>query len=396
MNSALEDLVATVQALWPGADVRVTDTQAARNPVGAQANSWFLVPNRSTPRLLVPADQRMAGARSLWRFSSALTPKEVILRTAGAAAVAARLPRAVPDLLVASSPGADSITTHLAAVLGHGVSVSLSIGTARANRKPVLEIFDEQGRSIAFAKVGSTAVAADRVRAEAQALRRLAEVRLGNLVVPRLLHFGDWGDVPVVVMSTVPTGPAQRPGGAWRIPHAAMSTLSVAFGRTMVPLPELPGWERQTRIVARLRIDEHRERLASALTRVVDRAQMPQLAGAWHGDWTPWNMARSAGRISLWDWERFEEGVPAGLDRVHFAVNTMTETHGLGVQQVREGLEWAARATRSAAPGPDLPGLVYLSLIATRYLASVEEPGGDLIRERALVMLATLEELSAK
>ncbi|HZI37787.1 MAG TPA: hypothetical protein VFF24_05730, partial [Acidimicrobiia bacterium] len=39
--------------------------------------------------------------------------------------------------------------------------------------------------------------------------------------------------------------------------------------------------------------------------------------GAWHGDFTPWNMARSGATTYLWDWERAAPA-PAGLDLLHF------------------------------------------------------------------------------
>ena len=40
--------------------------------------------------------------------------------------------------------------------------------------------------------------------------------------------------------------------------------------------------------------------------------------GAWHGDWTPWNMASTAGGLLVWDWERFATGVPVGFDALHY------------------------------------------------------------------------------
>src|SRR5262249_34828417 len=40
--------------------------------------------------------------------------------------------------------------------------------------------------------------------------------------------------------------------------------------------------------------------------------------GAWHGDWSPWNMASTTGGLLLWDWERFASGVPLGFDALHY------------------------------------------------------------------------------
>ncbi|WP_204042104.1 hypothetical protein [Acrocarpospora phusangensis] len=41
-------------------------------------------------------------------------------------------------------------------------------------------------------------------------------------------------------------------------------------------------------------------------------------AGAWHGDFSPWNVcAGGDGELLVWDWERFEVGVPIGFDALH-------------------------------------------------------------------------------
>jgi hypothetical protein len=42
------------------------------------------------------------------------------------------------------------------------------------------------------------------------------------------------------------------------------------------------------------------------------------LFGAWHGDFGPWNAACGPDRIEVWDWERFDADVPAGLDAAHW------------------------------------------------------------------------------
>ena len=42
--------------------------------------------------------------------------------------------------------------------------------------------------------------------------------------------------------------------------------------------------------------------------------------GRGHGDWTPWNMRRLDGRLVVWDWERSRDGVPIGLDALHYGL----------------------------------------------------------------------------
>jgi hypothetical protein len=40
--------------------------------------------------------------------------------------------------------------------------------------------------------------------------------------------------------------------------------------------------------------------------------------GSSHGDWAAQNMATVGGRLYVWDWERSADGVPLGLDAIHF------------------------------------------------------------------------------
>ena len=65
--------------------------------------------------------------------------------------------------------------------------------------------------------------------------------------------------------------------------------------------------------------NEEARALANAADQLVASAGHVELTfGAWHGDWTPWNMATTATTVLVWDWERFGTGVPVGYDALHF------------------------------------------------------------------------------
>ena len=70
----------------------------------------------------------------------------------------------------ATDPGADSIETHLADCFGTEVRVGVLLGTRRVNQKPVLQVFDLDGRILGYAKVGHNDLTAALVRREAEAL----------------------------------------------------------------------------------------------------------------------------------------------------------------------------------------------------------------------------------
>ena len=66
-----------------------------------------------------------------------------------------------------------------------------------------------------------------------------------------------------------------------------------------------------------------RAALDAELTELARQHGQRELAlGAWHGDWTPWNMACTSGGLLLWDWERFAGGVPVGFDALHYQLQS--------------------------------------------------------------------------
>ncbi|MEV4106956.1 hypothetical protein [Nonomuraea sp. NPDC049695] len=166
-------------------------------------------------------------------------------------------------------PGEGSIAAYLSEVFGRPVETVLHVRPAlRANRKPILEARSD-GRRLAFVKVGDSERARSLITTEAAALRRLAGLPLATVTVPAVLHHGVWRDLAVL----------------------ALSPLPVRRGR--VPRPLL-------------------------IEAVKEIASTGGPCAAWHGDLAPWNMCPSSdGRLLVWDWERYEVGVPYGFDLVH-------------------------------------------------------------------------------
>ncbi|SDQ48712.1 hypothetical protein [Thermostaphylospora chromogena] len=168
--------------------------------------------------------------------------------------------------------GGETIEDHLSAVFGLPVRVTLHVRPARrVNRKPVLTAHGPDG-PLAYVKIGDSPRARELIRAEAATLRMLADTPLKHLHPPRLLYHGRWHGLEV--LATAP-----------------------------LPMPR------------------HRRRVPSELIRVAVTEIASLGEGepyAWHGDFAPWNMACGAdGRLLLWDWERFDTGVPFGFDAVH-------------------------------------------------------------------------------
>ncbi|WP_043628725.1 hypothetical protein [Nonomuraea candida] len=167
-------------------------------------------------------------------------------------------------------PVADSIAAHLSEVFQRRVETVLHVRPAlRANRKPILEAHAD-GRRLAYVKIGDSARARALISAEAAALRRLAGLPLATVTVPAVLHHGDWRGLSVLALSPLPVRRGRR------VPRGLLLDAVKEIAGTGGPRP------------------------------------------AWHGDLSPWNMCRSPdGRLLVWDWERYEIGVPLGFDAVH-------------------------------------------------------------------------------
>jgi hypothetical protein len=349
-----------------------------------------VLPHAGAPRLLVPVGNPTAAARAMLRFSAALSTPDTVKRLGVSGLLWARAGAAFPDRITVSER-AGSLRGYLGDVFGEPVDFSLGLGTARANRKPVLQVFDARGRSIAFVKIGGAEVSEALVRTEAGSLLRLAEADLPReLEVPRLLHLGAWEGVTVIVMTALETSFLQRPRRQFDVPVNEMRRFHAAFGEGLRPLTESALWDQMVTTQESLASSRVRERLSEALEhlgRVAEDRPLP--LGAWHGDWTPWNMSRRRGRLQLWDWERFETGVPLGLDRCHYGVNVITHRDGFNIDTVMRGLELAAVSVD--APGEDhVAAAAYLAAITCRYLLGAESDLGETIADRSRVMLETL------
>jgi hypothetical protein len=383
----MDALVETVQALWP----RATEPGGAGGP-GDGATTFLVIPNSTRPRLLVPALPAAAAAGAMRRYSAALTVREATSRIMVSAALSAGGAFAFRDRLVVDP--ADSITSHLADVLGQPVVCSLGVGTDRANRKAVLQVFDLRGRSLAFAKVAVSGYAGTLVEAEHHSLQLLARHDLPpDLAVPEVLSLDTWHGHRVLLLSDLAprAGSTVRPGEV-APPLAEMHAFETSFDLPAVPLRESATWTAVTETLHTLTDPAQHARFAEALAAVDTYAgDRPMPMGGWHGDWTPWNMGRRGPRLLLWDWERFQTGVPVGLDPVHYVVQSRCRTHGLHVSSVIDGLRAAGQPDRMSAPERSPVAAAYLATVTARSLEAAERHRGQAADTFATLMLGALE-----
>lgn len=310
-NERLDSLLETVQQLYPSSRVRVV------RKLSAEQQGLRLVPSLSNPRLAVPATVPSAAMWSAIRPCASDTAGNKVRRYGLAAILRSPLlPWLMPSgIVIDAAP--DSILEVFETVFGREVCFGLMTGTARANRKPVLGVFDSSGKELGFAKVGFSELAKDLVENEYHALQAMNKVRHPEIQVPRVLNLTRWKDTPVLVMS------ALRPD-AWQqaidLPVATVRAIIASapvrserinqsqwFYTLVTTLQELPSEAEAAPLIDLLRA------MAVRFTHV------EVATGAWHGDFGAWNMARTTGAPMVWDWERYSQDIPLGLDLFHFS-----------------------------------------------------------------------------
>jgi hypothetical protein len=124
---------------------------------------------------------------------------------------------------------------------------------------------------------------------------------------------------------------------------------------------------------------------------------MPVTTGSWHGDLNSGNVALVAGVCPVWDWERFEAGVPLGFDLLHHDLHEAITVHGVAAEAAARRL--VRDAARTLAPLGVLPATAdavaraYLVTLACRYLVDNQVGAGSALGHVREWLLPTLQEV---
>jgi len=347
----------------------------------SEGRDFVLIPGVRHPRLLVPAAPRAAAA-ALRQYGQ---PRSWAARL-GVAAFALGLSSGLGGTLlgvrvrVTAPPEAESIESYLKAVFSPDIRVSVRLGPARANRKPVLQLHTTSGEPVGFVKIGFNALTRDLVRAEAASLAWLARTGLDGISVPRVLHHDQWHGMDVLVLSSLPVWQRRRALTTAQL-SAAMGTVARVGGLQQEASASGVYLRRLRERLGAADPGAERTALLEALDALAATGGCAGLTfGAWHGDWSPWNMASTTGGLLLWDWERFATGVPVGFDALHYWLQSE-----VGPQH-RDPLAAATDLPGHAAPllapfgigagQARLIAALYLADVATRYLVDRQAQAG--------------------
>jgi hypothetical protein len=343
--------------------------EAASAPTST-TTPYVILPSSDDPRLILPARPHRAAATILRSLRDASSFRA---RAQNAALRALLLTRvradelpdpsllgAVCTLLPSGDPGEYVCGAHL--------------GPARANRKPVLAVTSRDGVLVAFAKWGVGDLTDTLVRREAGALGRLGDLK--HLDAPHLLGMIEHEGHPAVVQSPVPRSrrtPSPAAVIRAQVEVASIATDTVDAGVALEA--STARWRERVSASPGAVVEE----FAELARRWADDAAAAELHwGSWHGDWRRTNMDAGPAGCSVWDWERFDTGVPAGYDALHLFLTDRAPVTPLGAlpaavhEQAPRLLQPFGQSTQAAS----LVATGYLLELAGRYLDDQQSAAG--------------------
>lgn len=241
MNGETTYLTGLAEVLWPCGGLLgrgEPGTVPGRSVKDGGTRAYLPVPSAHNPRVILPVADRYAAARAVAAFAQRHSVRERLRAAALTTAFASGLaPLLLRDRLHVG-PG-HTIEHELSAALDRRVVIAVHVGPPRANRKPVLLLLTPAGRTVGYAKIGVNELTSRLVRAETRALERLAQARLPEITVPRLLHEGEWNGRPLLVQDALPVGartdrPTPRQLLRCVVQISAVEPLRVQIGRAHV------------------------------------------------------------------------------------------------------------------------------------------------------------------
>jgi hypothetical protein len=347
---------------------------------GEPVTEYLVVPDARKPRLLVPTRSRRVAAAAVRRYAEPQSRGAKLKRDAVVAALRTGASSVLlRDRIKVTGPMDASIDGYLRKELGRDLSVSIHIGPARANRKPVLQLISPDGDTFGFGKLGTGPLTQKLVRAETTALTALGHVGLSRLIVPTVLHAGRWRGLQVLIQSALPVWLPRAPLSDTRL-RAAMLDVAGCCGYSTGALNTSAYWADLRGRLAALDDRPEGSALAAAAQLLGEQAGDTSLKyGAWHGDWAPWNMANLADALLVWDWERFTSGVPVGFDAIHYELQKRIQSTGDATAAVEATVRRAPELLKPFDVDPaayELTALLYLVDLAARYLTDRQAEAG--------------------
>jgi hypothetical protein len=363
---AVPDVISQVmRVVWPEAQ-RVVLTRAP-SPMRGGRHDYVALPSLRHPRWLLPTTVAVPA-------ESLVAPGSGIGKRLGLAGLSAILRVGLgpwlPMRKVRVDVGGEPSLLHLLGELvgEQDLTLAIRLGHWQLPRAVVLRMLSPTGTTLGFAKLSLDALGRDSVQAEASGLAKAESLHLSQIEAPAVWHHGRWQDQELLVTRPLLVGSGTD--ALQSMPVEAMAELTRAGNARVDSLTASAWYAAAVRRVEAVNDQATRRRFESVLDEInaaERRTGTRLLLSCWHGDWTPWNMARCDSRVLLWDWEHAADDVPVGFDHIHFLAQRMRVASGTDTQSEQRWLQEATDVLRGVV-GLDERQLI---LLIVAYLLDV-------------------------
>ncbi len=208
-----------------------------------------------------------------------------------------------------------------------------SLGRPGPVREPVLQLMDETGRPMAYAKIDWTE--RGMIRREGELLKRLPAYPEVTFLFPLVLYHGRILDRDITV-TAAPEVPGEGVGSELTAQlRQALDDLS-RWDRRLEPFEASAFWRKRMASVEELGPCPERALIERASAYLLEKLKGQMVLFHFsHGDFVPVNMKNVAGRLLLLDWEVADADRPAGYDMIHFIVQGTLLKKGGSVEKIQ-------------------------------------------------------------
>jgi hypothetical protein len=283
---------------------------------------FALLPSIENTRWLVPRNSETRIVNGLEMYPSFSTRARVYKSFASRMA-ALGWPGWSANSVCVSSKGLLPIEKLIQGITGEkNPQFSLSLGTASLYRKLTVQVMRASGEILAYLKLPLTESSDHRIQNEARVIGALNSTAISNHV-PRLLYFGKWKSVNLLVQSAL-----AGESGPVRMGESHENFLGLMHGVNQVKQSG-SSVVRKTAEAGRglgAALGSAWNDLAREVFRVTEEilGKREISCSLSHGDFTPWNTRVRENGLSVVDWEMATWDAPSSWDRFHFLVQTQS------------------------------------------------------------------------
>jgi len=375
------DLTLIAQQLWPG--LEGPDFLASTGPAPAgwvPLEEYAVATWRGRAIMVLPSGPALA-ARALTDYALLRPRSRRLLRRAWAGALSMGLPTARVALHARRGSEGRTALAHAAGALGRAGAVTAAMSVRRtANRKALLHLLTDEGKTVGFAKLAWNPATAQAVTAETRALAAFASDEAApHPRMPGVLAAGEANGFPYLLTTPLPPR-IRRANPAPTLAEYAAVAGPVRTGRATSSAHVRALRSRLDGLLGAGEAQHAAGAVGALLARIEEADLLVPIGTRWHGDFSPWNAGRDeAGRLWLWDLENSHPDALFGLDIVHWHASVLRAAAGLEGILGPPGVEAAARDQLAAAgldePQRRLLHAVYRAEIALRALEAGRSDG---------------------